>query len=82
MALPTKPKKAAEALAKLNAKAASRAEAQAAVATALALVEDPETPMGTRSLVNWYRTELEYCQNDTARRETLLAALAGIAGQL
>src|ERR1035437_4064132 len=81
-ALPTKPKKAAEALAALKAKAATQAEAQTAVATARALVEDPETPMGTRSLVGWYRVELEYATNDTARREALMAARTGIGSQL
>lgn len=79
MALPSKPKKAAEAIVALKGKGASNAEAQTAVATAKTLVEDPETPMGVRSLVNWYRSELEYRPEDTARREALLASLAAIA---
>ena len=70
----SKPKRAAEEIAKLKGKGASRDEAGEAVLSAAHLADSPETSPGLRSLAAWYRDELSRNPDDTARRETLMAA--------
>ena len=79
MSTPAKPKKNLEAIVALKAVKASKEEAQEAVYQASRLTENPETPAEARSLIAWYRNELLYRPEDTARREVLMAGLAAAA---